>query len=189
MAVCPEKAITEDARLLGEIAWGQWKDVGFFDGRLRVGEAMSPPLIGHVKDAAMENARKRGADLLLDVPPGVSCPPMRAVSGADLIVLVTEPTPFGLYDLKLAVEAFSVFERPMGVVVNRAGIGGDEVYDYCRERSLPLFAEIPFTRKAAEAYSRGQILADALPEYRERFEDLAGELRRCGARSAGEVPA
>jgi MinD superfamily P-loop ATPase len=185
MAVCPEKAISEDARLLGEIAWGQSGDIGFFGGRLRVGEAMSPPLIGHVKDAALADARKNGSDLLFDAPPGVSCPAMRAVSGADLILLVTEPTPFGLYDLKLAVESFSVFRRPMGVVVNRAGIGGGEVYDYCRERSLPLMAEIPFTRTAAEAYSRGRILADALSGYRERFEKLAGALRHWPATAMG----
>ena len=149
---------------------------------------MSPPLIGQVKDAASESAAKRGADLLLDAPPGVSCPAMRAVSGADLIVLVTEPTPFGLYDLKLAVESFSVFGRPLGVVVNRAGIGTADVYDYCRSRSLPLLCEIPFSRRAAEAYSQGLVLADALPDHRKRFEELAERIRRT-AEDARKVPA
>ncbi|MCF8050770.1 MAG: ATP-binding protein [Desulfobacterales bacterium] len=188
MAVCPEEAISEDSRPLGEIIWGRRGDIDCFSGRLRVGEAMSPPLIGHVKDAAEKTASERSADLIYDAPPGVSCPAMKAVTGADIIVLVTEPTPFGLYDLKLAVNSFSAFKRPMGVVVNRAGIGNDEVYDYCRQKGLPLLAEIPFTRSAAEAYSKGLILAEAFEEHRERFAVLAEEIRRrCVC--AGEVTA
>lgn len=188
IAVCPESAICEDSRPLGEILWGRRGDIDCLSGRLRVGEAMSPPLIGHVKDAAEKTAAGRGADLIYDAPPGVSCPAMKAVTGADIIVLVTEPTPFGLYDLKLAVNSFSAFNRPMGVVVNRAGIGTDEVYDYCRQSGLPLLAEIPFTRSAAEAYSRGMILAEAFEDHRERFEALAEEIRSHCV-SAGEVTA
>jgi MinD superfamily P-loop ATPase len=93
-----------------------------------------------------------------------------------------------LYDLKLAVDSFAVFDRPMGVVVNRAGIGTGDVYDYCRKRGLPVLAEIPFTRAAAEAYSRGQILAEAFDEHRRRFTALAEEIRRQHA-VAGEVTA
>jgi MinD superfamily P-loop ATPase len=188
MAVCPEDAISEGERPLGEVLWGRRGDIDCLAGRLRVGEAMSPPLIGHVKDAAEKAAAARGADILYDAPPGVSCPAVKAVTGADVIVLVTEPTPFGLYDLKLAVDSFAVFDRPMGVVVNRAGIGTGDVYDYCRERGLPVLAEIPFTRAAAEAYSRGQILAEAFGEHRRRFEALAEEIRRQHA-VAGEVTA
>jgi MinD superfamily P-loop ATPase len=188
MAVCPEEAISEGARSLGEIFWGKRADIDCLAGRLRVGEAMSPPLIGHVKDAAEKTAAARGADILYDAPPGVSCPAVKAVTGADVIVLVTEPTPFGLYDLKLAVDSFAVFKRPMGVVVNRAGIGTDEVYDYCRQRGLPLLAEIPFTRTAAEAYSRGRILAEAFDDHRQRFTALAEEIRR-QHETAGEVTA
>ncbi len=187
-AVCPEGAIIEDARPLGEILRGRCGRIDFLSGRLRVGEAMSPPLIGRVKDAAFKAAKDRGADLLFDAPPGVSCPAMRAVSGADAIVLVTEPTPFGLYDLKLAVDSFAVFGRPMGVVVNRAGIGTNEVYGYCRQKRLPVLSEIPFDRAFAEAYSRGRILAEAFDEHRKRFEGLA-EVIRSRFAHAGEVPA
>jgi MinD superfamily P-loop ATPase len=188
MAVCPEKAISEDTRLLGEITWGRRGPIDVFTGRLRVGEAMSPPLIGAVKEAARARARLRGADILFDAPPGVSCPAVRSVSGADVIVLVTEPTPFGLYDLKLAVESFSVFHRPMGVVVNRAGIGNAAVYDYCRHKELPLLAEIPFARAAAEAYASGRILAEVFDEHRGRFERLAEKIR-VQAVCAGQVTA
>ena len=188
VAVCPEEAISEGSRSLGEILWGRRGDIDCLAGRLRVGEAMSPPLIGHVKDAAEKTAAEDDKDILYDAPPGVSCPAVKAVTGADVIVLVTEPTPFGLYDLKLAVDSFAVFERPMGVVVNRAGIGTDEVYDYCRQRGLPVLVEIPFTRAAAEAYSSGKILAEAFDEHRQRFEVLADEIRRLSV-SAGEVTA
>lgn len=105
-------------------------------------------------------------DILIDSPPGVSCPAVNAVMDADCVVLVTEPTPFGLHDLRLAVEAFGPLGMPLGVVINRAGVGDDTVRDYCREAGVPIWAEIPFSREVAGAYARGEVVARAVPAVR-----------------------
>lgn len=160
LAVCPTGALTPASRKLGEISWGKSGDVGFLMGRLRVGEAMSPPLIRQVVNE-LENTYlcRATTDVLLDAPPGVSCPAISAVIESDVIVLVTEPTPFGVFDLRLACQAFSPLNKPMGVVVNRAGLGNDEVYQFCQREGLPIFAEIPYDRDIATAYANGEIIA------------------------------
>ncbi|MFZ5584559.1 MAG: ATP-binding protein [Thermodesulfobacteriota bacterium] len=178
LAVCPAGALTAGRRELGRIIWGRAGDIAFLGGRLRVGEAMSPPLMRQVRAALAELLAGGGADAIIDAPPGVSCPAVNAVMDADLILLVTEPTPFGLHDLTLAHQAFAPLGKPMAVVVNRAGLGHRGVQDYCRREGLAVLAEIPFQREAAEAYARGQVLAAAAPEHRARFHGLALELRR-----------
>lgn len=177
LAVCPENALTAGKRELGDVLWGAARSAGFIMGRLRVGEAMSPPLMRHVKAkmATMENYA--GADVIIDAPPGVSCPAVNAVMDADVIVLVTEPTPFGLYDLKLAHEAFTPLGKPMGIVINRAGLGDETVEDYCRSRDLPIWSRIPFSYEIAGAYARGSIVADISTELNTTFADLAENIR------------
>ncbi len=183
IAICPEKALSPGRRELGVISRGRAGRAEFLMGRLRVGEAMSPPFMRQVKNRLDDMIAQNGYDAILDAPPGVSCPAVNAVIDSDVIVLVTEPTPFGFYDFKLAWEAFTPLGKPMGVVVNRAGIGNDEVYRFCREKRLPLLAEIPFDRRIAEAYARGRVIADLSPELRRTFESirsgivgLAGEI-------------
>jgi len=176
MAVCPEKAISPGQRELGEISWGQAGKVGFLAGRLRVGEAMSPPLMRLVK-ARLDQMLANGEDAIIDAPPGVSCPAVNAVMDSDVILLVTEPTPFGVYDFQLAWEAFTPLGKPMGAVVNRAGLGNDAIYRFCQEKGLPILAEIPYDRAIAEAYSRGRIIADLSPEFRETFVTLRDKIR------------
>jgi MinD superfamily P-loop ATPase len=179
MAVCPTKAITSSGRVLGEISWGHAGAIRFLMGRLRVGEAMSPPLIRQVLDQLRQSDFfKAPADALLDAPPGVSCPAVNAVIDSDLIVLVTEPTPFGVFDLRLAHQAFAPLNKPMGVVVNRAGLGNDEVYRFCREAGLPVFAQIPYDRAIAEAYAAGEVIARSTKQLEALFMDLAHTLRR-----------
>jgi len=178
MAVCPEDAISVGSRVLGDISWGD-TDTGYFMmGRLRVGEAMSPPLIRAVL-ADLENPDRfnGGQDILLDSPPGVSCPAVNAVMESDAIVLVTEPTPFGLFDLRLAYQAFAPLNKIMGVVVNRAGLGNDEIYDFCREERLPVFAQIPYDRSIAQAYADGRLVAHNSPEMVALFSDLAATIK------------
>jgi len=177
LAVCPEKALSPGVRELGEISWGRADRAGFLMGRLRVGEAMSPPLMRAVKVRLAEIQAREPGDVIIDAPPGVSCPAVNAVMDSDAILLVTEPTPFGFYDLKLAREAFEPLGRPMGVVVNRAGLGDRSVHDYCQESGLPILAEIGFDRRVAEAYSKGLIVAEALPEVRQTFLELADRAR------------
>jgi MinD superfamily P-loop ATPase len=165
--VCPEDAIREIPRPIGRLRIGTAGSIQFVDGILNVGEHMSPPAIHAVKQAAPE------ADfLLLDSPPGTSCPVVEAVRGSDLVVLVTEPTPFGLNDLKLAVEMVRALRLPLGVVVNRADLANGEVRQYCARKRIPVLGEIPDDRAVAEAYSRGELACQAVPGYRDRIDEL-----------------
>jgi MinD superfamily P-loop ATPase len=149
----------------------------FLMGRLRVGEAMSPPLMRAVKEKLGELTAHDKVDVIIDAPPGVSCPAVNAVMDSDVILLVTEPTPFGLYDLKLAHEAFSSLGKPMGVIVNRAGLGSKDVHDYCVNSGLRIIAEIPYERAIAESYSRGHIISQTDPRLHALFVDLAHRIR------------
>jgi MinD superfamily P-loop ATPase len=181
MAICPEGAITVDYRILGEIIWGGTEQFDFLMGRLRIAEAMSPPLIRAVKSKLDHMLKAGDGDVIIDSPPGVSCPAVNAVMDADVVALVTEPTPFGVYDLKLAHKAFAPLRKPMGVIVNRAGLGDSDLYHFCEAHDLPILTEIPFDRSIAEAYSNGQILAGYSPRYRDLFLDLADRIQSIGA--------
>jgi MinD superfamily P-loop ATPase len=177
LAVCPEKALSPGQRELGEISWGRAGPVDFLSGRLRVGEAMSPPLMRLVKARLEQMLQARGGDAIIDAPPGVSCPAVNAVLDSDVILLVTEPTPFGFYDFRLAWEAFAPLGKPLGVVVNRAGLGHDAIYQFCQEEGLPILAEIPYDRAIAEAYARGRIIADISSGLQETFIFLRDKIR------------
>jgi MinD superfamily P-loop ATPase len=185
LALCPEGALSPGGRELGGILSGSFTadagQGGYLMGRLRVGEAMSPPLMRQVKARLPRRGDER--DVLIDAPPGVSCPAVNAVLDADCIVLVTEPTPFGLHDLRLAVEAFRPIGKPLGVVVNRAGAGDEKVQEYCRKEGLPVWAEIPFSRAVAEAYSHGEVAARAVPQMRAVFLALMAHIRGAAAAS------
>jgi MinD superfamily P-loop ATPase len=193
LALCPEKALSPGGRELGHILAGRFAagrgegngsgGADFLMGRLRVGEAMSPPLMRQVKARLAQG--DASIDVLIDSPPGVSCPAVNAVMDADVIVLVTEPTPFGLHDFRLAVEAFAPLGKPLGAVINRAGIGDWAVQDFCRGHGIPVWAEIPFSRGVAEAYSRGEVVASALPGLRGAFLSLMGHMRAAAAPAQG----
>jgi MinD superfamily P-loop ATPase len=167
MVVCPEKAISETGRELGTLSFGSHDGVRFINGRLRVGEAMSPPLIKRVRAAADPSLVT-----IIDAPPGTSCPVIAAMNGADFILLVTEPTPFGLHDLKLAVEAVKLLGIPCGLVVNRSDIGDQLVFTYAEAEGIPVLLTIPFDRRIAEIYSQGKIIVEELPEWKKKFQDL-----------------
>jgi MinD superfamily P-loop ATPase len=177
LAVCPTQALSPQHRELGEILWGRSQDIGFLMGRSRVGEAMSPPLMREVKKKLSVLMQDSTTDVIIDAPPGVSCPAVNAVMDADVIVLVTEPTPFGLYDLQLAHEAFTSLGKPMGVVINRAGLGENKIYDFCRSSGLPIWCEIPYDRQIAEAYADSRIVATLNPELNAMFSGLAKEIQ------------
>ncbi|MBW2622595.1 MAG: ATP-binding protein [Deltaproteobacteria bacterium] len=189
MAVCPEKALTPGARELGEVNWGRAGRIDFVSGRLRVGEAMSPPLMRAVKDRLTKMLGKSAGDVIIDAPPGVSCPAVNAVMDSDVIILVTEPTPFGLHDLKLAVEAFTPLTRHVGVVINRAGVGDRSIYDYCSVTGLEILAEISFDRRIARAYSQGLLISEVLPEIKDLFTDLIKRIKIMGGTDHGVLEA
>jgi len=172
--VCPENAIREEMRPIGVVEQGRSGTIEVVTGRLNVGEALAPPLIRAVKARARQDRQ-----VLVDAPPGTSCSMITAVNGSDLVVLVTEPTPFGLNDLALAVETVRTLELPFGVVINRAGSGDQRVHDYCLAQGIDLLAEIPDDRRVAESYARGRVLVEDLHHTRALFADLA---RRIEAR-------
>jgi len=167
MLVCPAGAITETGREVGVVEEGVAYGVRFVHGRLRIGEAMSPPLIREIRKRVSQHGLS-----IIDAPPGTSCPVIHSVRGSDYVVLVTEPTPFGLNDLKLAVEMLRVVRLPFGVVVNRADVGDEAVFDYCADEGVKVILRIPDDRRIAEAYSRGQLAVQALPEYAGMFRSL-----------------
>lgn len=165
--VCRPGAITEVLRETGKVEAGMAGPVHFIHGVLNIGEAMSTPLIRQVKaESANEKLR------IIDCPPGTSCPVIESVRGADIVLLVTEPTPFGLNDLTLAVEMVKAMKLPFAVVLNRSGVGDRKVQAYCRAKDIEILAEIPDDRRVAEAYSKGMLACEAVPEFRRRLEEL-----------------
>lgn len=165
--ICPQQAITETGQRIGVVEIGREGAITLVEGRIDVGVPLVPPLIRAVKKHARE-----AEVIILDAPPGTSCPVIATISDCDFVILVTEPTPFGLHDLKLAVELVQKLEIPFGVVINRSGMGDDRVNEYCQQLNVPIILEIPNDRRIAEAYSRGTLMVDALPEYRKYFQGL-----------------
>jgi MinD superfamily P-loop ATPase len=171
--VCPENAINKGQRELGEVISGNAYGVRLTYGRLRVGEAMSPPLIEKVKDHA-----EGSAVTIIDAPPGTSCPVIAALRGSDFVVLVTEPTPFGLNDLKLAVEAVRVLKLPFGIIINRCDAGNHETEAYATRENIPVLMKIPDKREIAVSYSKGELLVHAFPEMKKEFKTLYSDIQK-----------
>ena len=171
MLVCPVEAITEVPREMGKLETGNAGPIRFVRGLLNIGEAMSLPVIKEVR-AAVPKAEL----VIVDAPPGTSCPVIESVRGCDFVLLVTEPTPFGLNDLKLAVEMVRALGLAFGVVINRADTGDREVQKYCLQNRIEVLTEIRDDRRIAEAYSRGEMICEALPEYVPIFDELLKEI-------------
>jgi MinD superfamily P-loop ATPase len=168
---CPEGAIHEVLHVMGSLESGQVGPISFGHGIMNVGEAMSVPIIRQLKAKHLANGRNGVA--ILDASPGTSCPVVETMRGADFVLLVTEPTPFGLHDLRLAVQvARDELGLPVGVVVNRDGVGDASVDEYCAAEGIPILMRIPLDRRIAEAISGGEALVEALPEYRPPFRQL-----------------
>lgn len=164
--VCPRRAIREIPKRIGVVETLQCGALTLLQGRLDVGVSLAPPLINAVKKGAY------GDLVILDAPPGTSCPMIVTVREADFVVLVTEPTPFGLNDLQLAVDAVRELKLCFGVVINRADENDDLVRPYLAAEKIPLLAEIPNDRRIAEAYAKGAPLIEAIPEYKPLFVNL-----------------
>lgn len=167
LAVCPEDAVSQINRELGDIEKGSIGNISFIHGRLNIGQVMVPPIIKQIMTLASDQMVN-----IIDAPPGTSCPVIAAMKGADFVLLVTEPTPFGLHDLILAVEAVKVLKIAHGIVINRAGMGNDDVKEYAKKENIPILMEIPFDKKIAKIYSQGQLIVEEIPEYRDKFLQL-----------------
>jgi len=170
--ICPEDAITEKPRAIGEITVGKSEEIELVYGKLNIGEALAVPIISAVK----EHINKEGL-VVLDSPPGTACPVVESVDGSDYCIMVTEPTPFGLHDLEVAAEVVMQLGIPLGVVVNFAGIGDRGVYDFCEKKNIPVIMEIPYDRRIAELYSNGISFTAEMPEWKPRFQELLKTIR------------
>jgi len=174
--LCPQDAISEVGKEIGVVEIGILADspIQFIQGRLNIGEAMAPPLIRHIKKHSNPTRT-----VIIDAPPGTSCPVVESVRESNFCLLVTEPTPFGLNDLILTVEVLKKLNIPFGVIVNRSGLGNDELDNYCKRENIPILMRIPFKEEIAVAYSKGIPLVDAIPDYREEFIKLYKEITNC----------
>ncbi len=170
---CPKKAIVEVPRETGMVETGRAGAVRFVHGLLKVGEAKSPPVIRAVRAAVPGDCWQ-----IIDAPPGTSCPVVASLRDCDFVLLVTEPTPFGLHDLTLAVATVRQTGIPMGVVINRADIGDDRVVNYCNAEGIPVLLSIPDDRGIAEAYSRGKLLVAVRPDLRAVLAGLWEQVER-----------
>ncbi len=170
--VCPENCIAPGQKLVGKLFAGEKGNFSLAYGLLEIGEPMSSPLIKALKERFL----KPDTLNIIDCPPGTACAVLTAVRGADYCILVTEPTPFGLHDLKQAVGAVKALGVPCGVVVNRAGADYPELYQYLDKERLPLLLEIENDRRVAEAYAQGQPLLEARPDLRAKFQKLLREI-------------
>lgn len=163
--VCPQDAISFTERPIGVLERGTAGDISFSHGLLNVGEIQAIPLIQRLKHDLQ-------GDVIIDAPPGTSCPVIESVQDADYGILVTEPTPFGLHDLELMADVMQQLGIPHGVVINRSGIGDAGVEDFCRERDIPVLLRIPQSTAIARLYSQGQAFVAAHSEWQQRFRGL-----------------
>jgi MinD superfamily P-loop ATPase len=167
MRVCPADAIKPKPLHIGDIEFGKAGNVDFISGRLCIGSVRTPSLIKEVKKYV-----KKDSLAIIDVPPGTSCPVVEAVKNTDFVLLVTEPTPFGLNDLKLAVDLVRKMNLSFAVVINRYGLGNNDVEKYCSAEEIEIASRLPDDRRIAEAYSAGRMIVDALSEYKDTFSEL-----------------
>ena len=174
--LCPENAISNKKKKIGKIETGHTiNGISFASGLLDIGFPRGIPIIQALKDTIDENLIT-----ILDAPPGNSCPVIETIEGSNFCILVTEPTPFGLWDVRIAVEVVRDLEIPFGIVLNRAGMGGENslIEDYCKKEQIPILLKIPFDRKIAVAYSQGISLVDMDPKWKKEFLGLFKQIEK-----------
>jgi len=169
---CPCDAIEEKNKEIGVVESGTKGEIEFVHGKLNIGEMMAPPVIKAVRKYI--NPKKT---VIIDAPPGTSCPVITAIKDTDFVILVTEPTPFGLNDLSLAVEVVKKLKIQFGVIINRSDLGDEKIEEYCSKENISVLMRIPFSKKIAEIYSKGDFIIEALPEYRSKFQKLYKKIK------------
>ncbi len=167
MLACLNGAIIEEMKEMGTIEKGNYKNIRYIGGRLNIGEAMSPPLINSVKKHITEDGIN-----IIDAPPGASCPVIESVNGTDYVIMVTEPTPFGLHDLSLGIEMIRALDIPHGVVINRADIGDGRVVEYCNNEGIEILAEIPNSVELAKKYAHGELTDFLTEHFKDEFDTI-----------------
>ena len=165
--VCPQNAINWKKKPVGKIEHGATNGVDFFHGLLNVGEIQAVPVI-----KALKKKVDKERNVIIDAPPGTSCPVIESINGSDYCILVTEPTPFGFHDLKLAIAVVRHLYIPFGIIINRDGVGDKKVEMYCQTEKIPILMKIPHSEEIANLYSMGIPFVKKLPEWHERFTEL-----------------
>lgn len=177
--LCPQKAISEVGHPIGVVEKGKAGEIEFIQGRLNVGEAQAVPIIRRLRKeiTRLPTRQERNRVTIIDVSPGTSCPMVESIRGSDFCILVTEPTPFGLHDLKMAVEVVKKLKIPFGVIINRDGIGDEKVEEFCLKNKIPILLKIPYSKEIAFAYSKGIPIIQERPEYKEKFKELFNSIK------------
>lgn len=170
--VCPENAITYKKREIGKIYEGHSKDISIKYGKLNIGELSGVKIINKLKEISKEEEL-----LFIDCPPGTSCSTVNAVEDADFTIIVVEPTPFGVSDMKMVVEMLNDMNKKFAVVINKAGLGDGEIYEYCKEKDIKIIGEIPFDTEVAKLYAEGKIASNILDKYKEKFIDIFEQVK------------
>ena len=173
--LCPEEALPMIPQKIGELRYYKNSYLHFVESRLDIGQEQAVPLIAKTNDYVHKNF-PGNIIRIFDSPPGTSCPVIEATKTADLVILVTEPTPFGLHDLKLAVDTMKQLNKSFGVVINRIGIGNDEVLSYCNKENIPVIGKIPNDRRIAELYSRGELIYKSIPKVEQQLKQIENYL-------------
>jgi len=171
--VCPNDAISESKRSIGKIEMGNLNGIEFIDGALTVSYPTPTPVIKQMKSYISKEL-----DTIIDSPPGTACPMVESVENSDFCILVTEPTPFGLNDLKLAIDVAEKMNIRYGVIINQSDIGDNKVKEFCSKKGIEILLEIPYSRKIAEGYSRGENLISVIPEYESKFKNLYKKIQK-----------
>ena len=169
--LCTTSSLPMIPSKMGELKYFQIDNLDFIESRLDIGQEQAVPLIKQANNF-IDDKFKNGTLKLYDCPPGTSCPVIEATKDVDFVILVTEPTPFGLHDLKLAVDTMQELNKDFGVVVNRFGIGNDDVLEYCESNKIPIIARIPNDRRIAELYSQGELIYNKVPEFKIQLEKI-----------------
>ncbi|MCK8827662.1 ATP-binding protein [Natroniella acetigena] len=171
--ICPQDAITEEKRSVGKINWDLDIDgLEYWQGELTIGEASSIPIISKIKKEIKDEKL-----VIIDAPPGTTCPTIEATIDSDYAILVTEPTPFGLHDLKMAVELVEDLDKPYGVIINRSQQEADGIIqDYCKKNGIPILLKVPFKRQIAKLYSEGIPFVEELPKWKDKFREVIDNL-------------
>jgi len=175
--LCPEDALPMINHKMGELRFFQAGLLAIVESRLDIGQEQAIPLIKQTHKFVNETFSEDIIQIF-DCPPGTSCPVQEAVKPADFVILVTEPTPFGLHDLSLAVDTMQQLEKPFGVIVNRYGIGNNDVLNFCQKENITVLAKIPNSRQIAEAYSKGKLFYQEIPEVKVILKDLMTTLKK-----------
>lgn len=172
---CPNNALPMIPKKNGTLTEYKINNLHLVESRLDVGEEQAVPIISKTKKYSNEKYGQTHI-IIYDSPPGTSCPVIESVKDADFVILVTEPTPFGLHDLQLAVSTVRALKKPFGIVINRYGVGNEDVHQYCKEENIPILAQIPNDRRIAALYSQGKLIYEELPEVRNELQNIALKL-------------